>query len=83
MLHLFNIPHLILTYGYIGIFIIAFLESGVFFMLPGDSLLFTAGLLASTHGFSLPLLIPLIPGKFPRRYRRIYLGYLHRAPSQI
>lgn len=61
MLHLFNIPHLILTYGYIGVFVIAFLESGVFFMLPGDSLLFTAGLLAATTGFfSLWLLIPMI-----------------------
>lgn len=40
---------LIKTVGYLGIFAIAFAESGLFFgfFLPGDSLLFTAGLLAS------------------------------------
>ncbi|MBU1083283.1 VTT domain-containing protein [Patescibacteria group bacterium] len=40
---------LIKTVGYIGIFSIVFAESGLFFgfFLPGDSLLFTAGLLAS------------------------------------
>lgn len=40
---------LIRDFGYIGIFLIVLLESGVIFgfFLPGDSLLFTAGLLAS------------------------------------
>jgi membrane-associated protein len=57
---LFNIPHIINTYGYVGIFIIVFLESGIFFALPGDSLLFTAGLLASTFGLHLFVLIPVI-----------------------
>ena len=57
---LFNIPHLLSTYGYIGVFIIVFLESGIFFALPGDSLLFTAGLLAPALGFNLWSLIPLI-----------------------
>lgn len=60
MHQLFDIPHLLITYGYTGIFLIVFLESGVFFALPGDSLLFTAGLLASTVGLSLYILIPLI-----------------------
>jgi len=60
MLELFNIPYLITTYGYIGIFSIVFLESGIFFALPGDSLLFTAGLLASTTYLKLYLLIPLV-----------------------
>jgi membrane-associated protein len=60
MTELFNIPHLLSTYGYIGVFIIVFLESGIFFALPGDSLLFTAGLLAPALGFNLWSLVPLI-----------------------
>ena len=61
LLHnLFNIQYLLTTYGYIGIFIIVFLESGIFFALPGDSLLFTAGLLATGVGFNLFILIPII-----------------------
>jgi len=57
---LFDIPNLLSTYGYIGVFIIVFFESGIFFPLPGDSLLFTAGLLASGIGFNLFYLISLI-----------------------
>lgn len=57
---IFNIPLLISTYGYVGIFTIVFLESGIFFALPGDSLLFSAGLLASTGIISIWKLIPLI-----------------------
>lgn len=40
---------LVKDFGYTGIFIVLFLESGIpfGFFLPGDSLLFTAGLLAS------------------------------------
>lgn len=43
---------LIRSVGYIGMFAIIFAESGLFigFFLPGDSLLFTAGFLASTAG---------------------------------
>ncbi|MDP9073719.1 MAG: VTT domain-containing protein, partial [Actinomycetota bacterium] len=43
--------HLINSYGIWGIYAIIFAESGLFFgfFLPGDSLLVTAGLLASTH----------------------------------
>jgi len=42
--------HLIETVGLIGIFAIVFAESGLLvgFFLPGDSLLFTAGLLCAT-----------------------------------
>lgn len=58
--HLFDLNYLLTTYGYVGIFIIVFLESGIFFALPGDSLLFTAGLLATGAGLRLPILIPLI-----------------------
>jgi membrane-associated protein len=60
MLELFDIPNLITSYGYVGIFIIVFLESGIFFALPGDSLLFTAGLFASAFGLNLFILIPAI-----------------------
>ena len=47
-----SLINLIKTVGYLGIFGIVFAESGLFFgfFLPGDSLLFTAGFLAS-QGF--------------------------------
>ncbi len=50
------------TAGYLGITAVVFAESGLFFgfFLPGDSLLFSAGLLASQGIFSLPLLSTLI-----------------------
>jgi membrane-associated protein len=60
MNHLFDITYLITTYSYLGIFIIIFLESGILFALPGDSLLFTAGLFASAYSFNLFLLIFII-----------------------
>ena len=43
--------HLINTFGVAGMVAVIFAESGLFFgfFLPGDSLLVTAGLLASTH----------------------------------
>lgn len=49
---LLNPEHLIETFGTAGLFIIIFLESA-FAPLPGDSLLFSAGLLASEHRFGL------------------------------
>ncbi|OGI63502.1 hypothetical protein A2914_02645 [Candidatus Nomurabacteria bacterium RIFCSPLOWO2_01_FULL_41_21] len=60
MLEIFDIPSLIATYGYLGVGIIVFLESGIFFALPGDSLLFTAGILASADLISISLIIPVI-----------------------
>lgn len=50
---------IIQTVGLIGVILIIFAESGLFFgfFLPGDSLLFTAGLLASQGYFSIWLLI--------------------------
>ena len=60
-------PHLdliqiIKTFGYFGLFFMVFAESGLFFgfFLPGDSLLFTAGFLASQGFFNIHLLIPLL-----------------------
>ncbi len=45
----FDLPHLIQSLGYFGVWAIVFAESGLLvgFFLPGDSLLFTAGFLAS------------------------------------
>lgn len=54
---------LIAAAGYLGLFAIVFAESGLFFgfFFPGDSLLFTAGLLASQKILYLPILLGLIP----------------------
>jgi membrane-associated protein len=55
----FDIEKLIQSVGYLGVFAIVFAESGLFFgvFLPGDSLLFTAGFLASQGYFSFPILV--------------------------
>src|SRR3989338_1632458 len=47
--------------GYLGIAAVVFSESGLFLgaFFPGDSLLFTAGFLASQHVFDIRILIPL------------------------
>ena len=49
MLEFLDPTFLVTTVGYLGIFFIVFAESGLLigFFLPGDSLLFTAGFLAS------------------------------------
>jgi membrane-associated protein len=58
----FDLPILIRTIGYFGVAAIVFAESGLFigFFLPGDSLLFTAGFLASQDYFNVFFLIPLL-----------------------
>lgn len=57
-----DLQALIRTVGYLGIFAIVFAESGLLFgfFLPGDSLLFTAGFLASQGTLSIAVLVPLI-----------------------
>ncbi len=56
---MFDIPSLIQTIGVPGVVAIVFAECGLFFgfFLPGDSLLFTAGLLASQGYFPFSLLL--------------------------
>ena len=57
-----DLPILIKTVGYFGVFFIIFAESGLFFgfFLPGDTLLFTAGLLASQGYFDVAVLTLII-----------------------
>ncbi|MFA6340856.1 MAG: VTT domain-containing protein [Candidatus Paceibacterota bacterium] len=59
ILHALEPKMLIETFGLIGIFCIVFAESGLFFgfFFPGDSLLFTAGFLASQNYLGLDLLL--------------------------
>ncbi|MFE4494848.1 DedA family protein [Streptomyces niveus] len=57
--------HLISTFGLIGVLLVVFAESGLLigFFLPGDSLLFTTGLLVAGHTYltqPLWLICPLI-----------------------
>lgn len=53
---------LLQQFGYVGLFIIVFAESGLFFgfFLPGDSLLLIAGVLAATGYLKIEILLPLI-----------------------
>lgn len=55
----FEVNALVQTIGYIGLFAIVFVESGLLigFFLPGDTLLFAAGLAAAQGFFSLPLIV--------------------------
>lgn len=68
---------LIETFGTIGLFVIIFAESGLLigFFLPGDSLLFTAGLLASQGKFGLSLPVLLI-GCFIAAVAGDQVGYM-------
>lgn len=57
-MHVFEIMPLIQTIGLFGVMVFIFAESGLFFgfFLPGDSLLFTAGVLAGAGYFSIAAL---------------------------
>lgn len=59
---IFDLVSLIKTSGYTGLFTIIFAESGLLigFFLPGDSLLFTAGFLASQDWLDIRILVPLL-----------------------
>jgi membrane-associated protein len=58
----FDLAQIIQTVGYIGLFAIVFAESGLFFgfFLPGDSLLLTAGLLASQGKLDIGILLVIL-----------------------
>lgn len=70
MSSLLDPSHLISTFGVLGVFVILFAETGLLigFFLPGDSLLFTAGLLAATSATAAthvalgPLLVAAVAG---------------------
>jgi membrane-associated protein len=57
-----DLEHIIKTVGYLGMFAIIFAETGLFvgIILPGDSLLFTAGFLASQDYFNIALLCMIV-----------------------
>ena len=56
-----NLVQLVEQVGYVGIFVCIFLESfPMTFFLPGDSLLFTTGFLASQGHFNLTMLITIL-----------------------
>jgi len=71
----FDLASLIQTVGYLGVFTIVFLESGLLigFFFPGDSLLFTAGFLASQGFFDIKI---LIAGCFVAAIAGDNIGYL-------
>ena len=58
----FDLTALIRSLGYIGLFIAIFAESGLLVgaILPGDSLLFTAGFLASQGVLNFPILLIVV-----------------------
>lgn len=72
---MFDIPHLIETVGYIGLFAIIFAESGILIgiFLPGDSLLFTAGILASQGYLHIGVLLAIF---FIAGYLGDLVGYM-------
>ena len=59
--NIFDARSLLTAFGVAGIFVVLFAETGLLvgFFLPGDSLLFTAGLLSST-AVAQPLPLPLV-----------------------
>ncbi len=61
MIH-FDLPELIRAAGYLGLFGIVFAETGLLigFFLPGDSLLFTAGILAAQGYLNITILLIIL-----------------------
>ncbi len=61
MLQYFDISQWVATLGYVGLFFIIFVETGLFFgfFLPGDSLVVASGFLASQGVLNIWILVPL------------------------
>ena len=59
MQNLMNITYIVQTFGVIGVSLVIFAESGLFFgfFLPGDSILFTAGVVASQGYLNITALV--------------------------
>ncbi|PRY10746.1 DedA family protein [Kineococcus rhizosphaerae] len=77
---LLNPSHLLNTFGVLGVFVILFAETGLLigFFLPGDSLLFTAGLLAATSATAAThiALVPLVLAAVAGALTGAEVGYL-------
>lgn len=62
-MEVFDVISIVKDYSYVGIFIITFLESGIFFLLPGDSLLFAVGLLSAKGVIGImPAILVIVTG---------------------
>jgi membrane-associated protein len=66
---MFDPQNLIATFGYLGMFLTVFIETGLLvgFFLPGDSLLLSAGIFAATPGGPIqiiPTILVFIAGSF-------------------
>jgi membrane-associated protein len=72
----FDPKHLIDTFGLAGLLIVIFVESGLFpAPLPGDSLLFTAGIFAADHHKYSMHIVPIALGAFVVAVVGAQLGY--------
>lgn len=79
-----NLEGLIRTVGYVGLFVIVFAETGLFigFMLPGDSLLITAGLIAQRGELDIvTLIIVLLVAAIAGDATGYWIG--HRAGARL
>jgi membrane-associated protein len=72
--------HLIEAFGTVGILAIVFAESSLVFFLPGDSLLFTAGLLASQGKLNLAV---ILVGTFLAAVAGNHVGYAVGARAGV
>ena len=75
---IYDVKALVMWAGYVGLFAIIFAETGLLvgFFFPGDSLLVTAGLFASTGDFNIVLLnLLLVPAAILGNSAGYWIGY--------